>query len=268
MPVFGYRLDLEKRSLLRSLPRLPRLNFAAPAEINPQDWHRIEFQENMGACAGHGRSSVSEMAFHIASGGQVTQFSRMFAYLTSQKEDGILGDDNGATIHGACQAAMKYGECPEDIFPYPNPVRYSPVIPDAAWKAAEPFKIRKHYECRGYQQVFDFLASGQGGVLIGINWRESMDNPRNGVVERYTGPGGGGHCVCYLGYSRRVDSFGRKYLWLANSWSESYGNRGYVEVSPKAVDEMSADRDSVMIGMSDLSIPTPRKVDWSGSFTG
>jgi hypothetical protein len=143
--------------------------------------------------------------------------------------------------------------------PYPNPVRYNWRLPDEAVKAAEPFKIRSHMVCKSYEDVFRFLSSGQGGVEIGISWGGMRPNSE-GVIESFS-PGGGGHAVCFLGYSTRKDSQGRNYLWLANSWSESWGYHGWAEVAPTAVDQMVRHRDTVMIGLSDLSTPVVRP--WS-----
>jgi len=236
--------------------------FSAPAEIDPRPWHRIENQKSMGSCAGHAQSSVCEMAYHIATG-EVTQFSPLFAYYAAQKIDGITGD-NGSTISGSCKNAMKNGACPLDVMPYPNPVRYTGVVPKEAYESASPFKIRSHSVCKSYDDVKAFIASGQGGVQIGINWGGTNPNSE-GVIESFR-PGSGGHSVCFLGYSSRKDSEGRNYLWMANSWAETWGNHGWAEVSPKAVDQMFQNSYTVMIGMSDLSTPTPRKIDWAEDF--
>ncbi len=257
---FGYRIDHERRDWLRrtAIEFRPHVDgrYCAPAEIDPRPWHRIENQGSMGSCQGHALSSVCELAYHIALG-EVIQFSPLFAYYATQKIDGLLG----STIAGGLECAQQFGACPLDVMPYPQPVRYTGRIPEAAFSAASVFRIRSHAMCRNYADVFAFLSSGQGGVEIGIRWGAAMMPDGEGVIEQYR-PGGGGHAVCFLGYSRRVDPQGRNYLWLANSWSEEWGDRGWAEVAPHAVDQMARHADTVMIGLSDLSTPTPRKVDW------
>jgi hypothetical protein len=216
-------------------------------------------------CQGHALSSVCEMAYHIATG-EVTQFSPLFAYLATQEMDGLLGRDAGSTIYNGMNVAKRIGMLPLDLMPYPNPVRYPSSVAkireelEAAYKLASPFKIRNHAICRNYSDVFNYLSSGQGGVEIGIPWGNEL-TPRDGLIQRFV-PGGGGHAVCFMGYSKRRDTEGRKYLWLANSWSVSWGNNGWAEVAPVAVDQMGAHPFTTMIGLSDLSVPTPRKVDW------
>lgn len=240
---------------------LSSADFTAPEEIDPRKWHRIENQGPMGSCQGHAQSSVVEYAYYIATR-QVTQFSPMFAYLTSQKEDGLLGSDRGSTIMGGWKAAHKYGDCPLNIFPYPNPVRYSTKIPEAAWDAASPFKIQSQSVIETYEDAFNYLGSGQGGIEIGIAWGNGTRTNSEGVMETYT-PGGGGHAVCILGYSPRKDRYNRKYLWLANSWSPSgWGKNGWGEISPTAIEQMLKHKYTVMIGYSDLTTPEPRRIDW------
>jgi len=258
---FGYRLDLERPDQLLAastpLPADLMRGFAEPEEIDPRQWHVIENQSSLGSCQGHALSSVVELCYYIATG-QVIHFSEMFAYLGTQKLDGLLGRDVGSTIEGGMRLATQYGLCPVEVMPYPNPARYTSRIPEIAWSAAEPFKIRSSSFCRSYEDVYKYLASGQGGVEIGIGWG-NFDS--DGLVESYR-PGRGGHAVAFLGYSRRKDSQGRKYLWMANSWDESWGNKGWAEVSPRAVDQMCNSSGTVMIGLSDLSTPEPRLVDW------
>lgn len=275
MTNFGWRDDLEERQLLAATSQLPLYKQAitadAPPEIDPRAWHRIEMQGALGSCQGHALSSVGEMAHWIAAGGvnsgggngvggRVTQFSPLFAYYATQQLDGLLGADQGSTIHGGVRCAREFGFCPLEVFPNPRPLRYTGQIPDEAWPAAAPFRMRSHTVCTSYDDVWTFLAAGQGGVSAGLGWNASM-TPRAGLIEGYR-PGGGGHAVAFLGYSRRVDAEGRHYLWLANSWSEDWGNRGWAEVAPRAIDAMFADRRTVMVGLSDLSLPTPRRVPW------
>jgi C1A family cysteine protease len=257
----GYPIELEDRAELAATatdfaPAVKGL-YSAPEEIDPREWHVIENQSSMGSCQGHALSSVCEMAYRIATG-EVTQFSEMFGYIATQKIDGIQGD-RGSTINGGRKCAEQYGMCPVEVFPYPNPARYSNRIPDEAWAAAEPFKIRSHAFCRDYSDVYEYLASGQGGVEIGISW--GLQPNREGVVEHFR-TGSGGHAVSFLGYSKRKDNNGRNYLWLANSWGNNWGKGGWAEVAPKVVDDMGQHRYTVMIGMSDLTVPKPRPVDW------
>lgn len=262
--LYGYRLDLERRSELSREAVDFRAavdgRYTAPREIDPRPWHRIENQGSMGSCQGHALSSVCELAYHITTD-DVIQFSPLFAYYATQQLDGLLGRDAGSTISGGMQCAKQFGACPLDVMPYPSPVRYTGEFAPNAFEAAAPFRIRSHALCRNYADVFSFLASGQGGVEVGISWGTSMTPDRDGVINAFR-PGGGGHAVCFLGYSTRLDAEGRNFLWLANSWSDQWGDRGWAEVAPSAVEQMARHADTVMIGLSDLSVPAPRTINW------
>lgn len=254
-PFYGYRLDLENIPALEaSASEMPPMRFAAPDEIDPTTWHRIEMQGSMGSCQGQALSSCCEFAYRIATD-TIIQFSAMWCYLMTQKEDGLLGRDQGSTIDGGRRVAMKHGICPLEFFPYPNPVRYSTKIPQAAIDEAPKYRIRSHVICRNYDDVFGFLSRGLGGVEIGIGWNGTMTPDTNGVIKSYRG-GGGGHALCYLGYKRNGN------LFLANSWSETWGRRGWAEVTPDAVNQQCQTRGTVMIGLSDMETPEAREIDW------
>jgi C1A family cysteine protease len=267
-PVWGYRYDMEDHEwlLTNATPMtFSRAAVEAPPELDPRAWLQTENQSSMGSCAGHARTDVLEICNWIATGGQVVQLSRMFAYLTAQKLDGLLGGDNGSTITGNMKASELMGICLEETFPYPNPVRYSSKIPQAAFDAALPHKSRAHAYCKNYQDVYDFLSAGLGGVQIGVTWNSSW-TPRNGLIERVSSGGGGGHSVSFVGYSQRKDTSGRNYLWLHNSWGTSWGLQGYAEVAPAVVDQIGTFRYTEMIGMSDLEhFGEARRIrDWGG----
>lgn len=255
----GYRLDLENRKALKaacqsfSVVEEVCRDVELPEEIDPRPWHRIENQGAMGSCQGHALSSVMEYCFRIATGA-IIQFSPLFAYYATQKIDGLQGRDQGSTISGGAECAQTYGCCPLEVMPYRLP--YNWHLPEEAIEAAAPYKIRSKTWMRSYAQIKTFLGTGQGGVELGIAWSRYCE-PQNGIIETYR-PGGGGHAVAFLGYSRRKDGAGRNYLWMANSWRKTYGQDGYAEVAPKAVDQMFQHNYTVMVGLSDLSTPEPR----------
>lgn len=254
-PFYGYRYDRENLKNLEAMAiPMPAMTFAAPDEIDPRPWHRIENQKSMGSCQGHALSSVTEFAYHIETG-EVIQFSPMWCYIMTQKIDGLLGRDQGSTINGGMQCAKKYGVCRVETFPYPNPVKYSTKIPPEAALEAIKYKIRSHVMCKSYDDILQFIGAGLGGVEIGISWNKSCTPDSNGVIKSYK-DGGGGHAVCFLGYKKNGN------LYLANSWDENWGDDGYAEVTPDAVNQMAKGRWTVMIGLSDMTTPEPRKIDW------
>ncbi|HSG71070.1 MAG TPA: hypothetical protein VLA12_11680, partial [Planctomycetaceae bacterium] len=65
--------------------------------VKPSTWLKIEDQNGFGSCQGHSLSSCAEVAHWLATGGEVIQLSRWFAYVGTQIIDGIWGDQ-GSTI--------------------------------------------------------------------------------------------------------------------------------------------------------------------------
>jgi hypothetical protein len=232
----------------------------APIEIDPRPFMRVESQGAKGSCQGQAVTSLCEYAM-AAQGSVMTQLSRDHGYYGTQKIDGLLGRDAGSTIWGGIQLAKK-GICEETLWPYREV--YDPR-PPGGWErietAALRFQLKSHTRTRTYDDIWSYIGLGFGGVEIGMTWNESM-TPVNGVIERYRPGGRGGHAVAFLGYSRRRDSKNRPYLWLLNSYSSRWGNKGWAEVSPTAVETIMLDRYTVAIGGSDMSVPKRRTIDW------
>lgn len=258
----GWLIDEERRDELiatASTLAIPMLG-EPPEEIDPRPYHRVENQGQQGSCQGHDISSCVEHCHHIATG-EVKQYSRAHGYYGSQRIDGLLGRDQGSTISGGVELTKTVGLVSEEEWPYPP--RYNPNPPVSWEKIAEmanPFRIKSHMVLRSYEEMFNYLATGQGAISTGTAWGFTPNS--EGVVERYSG-GSGGHATAVLGYSRRKDSRGRRYLWLLNSWGTSWGNGGWAEVSPSAWDSVVRNNYTVIIGVSDLSTPVVRPIDWT-----
>lgn len=263
---YGWRTDKEDSAYLRDDATAVRFSlgeFAAPPIVDPRDWLQVENQGSVGACAGFARTTAMELAVKWATG-QVVQFSTMFSYLTAQKEDGLIGRDQGSSITGNMRAARKYGNCFEATFPFPG--RYTTKIPQAAIDEGTEHQLRAHAYCSNYDDVFRFIAGLLGGVQIGVPWNNSWTPDASGRIERVSlNSRGGGHSVAFVGYTATRDSDGRQYLIVANSWSKSWGAGGFAEVAPSVVDAIGAARGRTeMIGLSDLEgFDEPRPTDWS-----
>ncbi len=264
---WGWRYELEDRLWLVNAAKPMTYSRAAadpPEEFDPRPWMKVEQQGSIGSCAGCARTNVLELCNYIQTGGDVIHLSKMFSYLTAQKLDGLLGADQGSTITGNRKASEMIGNCLETTAPYPNPVRYTTQIPAVAYEEALKHRSRNHVYCRNYQDCWDFLSAGFGGVQIGVAWNSSW-TPRNGIIESVsTGGGGGGHSVCMVGWTKRVDAEGRHYLLVPNTWGPTWGTNGWAEVAPRVFDQIGGSRYTEMIGLSDLEhFGEARKIrDW------
>jgi len=227
-----------------------------PRFIDPRTWHRIENQGGIGSCQGHMQASMGEGCYWVATNGKVTQFSNIYAYYKTQQIDGLSGRDVGSTLSGGLTVVKNHGLCPLDVMPYPS--RYSWNVPREADKAAADYKIKTGVVLRSERELFNFLATGQGFAGMGIMWN-NINTTAQGTIERYNYSGGGGHAVGILGYSERRKG-DRPYYWVANSWSERWGNKGWAEWSPDAMDEVFRGRYNTVVGYSDLESPHVRKI--------
>lgn len=257
--------DEEDRDALKAnaIP-IPELLYSAPEEIDPRQLfpsHRwTENQGQQGSCAGHACTSILEFCLAVATQAAPPHLSRQYSYICAQKKSGITGD-RGSTIDGNVKVAVD-GIPREEFWPYTG--RYH-TSPPGGWEPARAdalgFRLAKHALMRSYDDCFKWLASGTGGVDIGIRWGV----PDTDICESYSNSGGG-HSVALLGYSKRKDSRQRNYLWLLNSWGPNWGNGGWCEVAPKAIEQMLASNYTVMIGMTDMQNITPRPInvhlDW------
>lgn len=239
----GWLLDDEDEAWFNSLPEgtpfKAGVDFdAPPAErIFPSDWIRIENQNGFGSCQGHALSSVMEVAYWIASRGQVTQLSRWMAYVGTQQIDGIRGDQ-GSTISGGAKLAETYGVCPEEVYPYPR--RYTQSISESQYEAAKPYRLRSFRTMRSVEDVRNWLDAGLGGISIGVRW------------------GSGGHAIAILEVLR--DGSG---VNVANSWGTSWGKSGWFTWTWRELEGKLRESYTRAIGMSDMAEIAPREWDFT-----
>lgn len=265
----GWRMDLERRDELHgSAQPFTRIGtFAAPASIT-HDWITIEDQGQMGSCSGHAITTCQEVLAYIATNGQRQQFSRMFGYLAGQTMDGLLGRDVGATITGSVRGAKEMGCCDESLFPYPR--QYVSSIPAEAKAKARDRLIENHAVLRSYKDCFDWLASGQGPIEIGIMWTDRMAGNTTGTldVQDTYGRSLGGHALAIVGYEDDGGTFGsgRKSLIVINSHGSRWGRNGRAKMTPLLIDRLIASRDTEFIGIGGSLGMQPRKIPtWVGS---
>jgi hypothetical protein len=195
----------------------------------------------------------------------------MYCYLQNQAACGLLGADQGATIDGSVRAALQTGFALEETFPYP--AQYQTSSPPAATAEGRLHLIRSHSVLRSYDEVFAWLSSGVGVVLIGVPWLSGMTRV-GAKMDRddLRGSNLGGHAMVLHGYGGPgpepvVDGDGRPYVVLENSHDTTYGDGGFTLVTPRVVDYWTSSG-ATLIGISDMTTYSPRKVvtyqEWLG----
>lgn len=271
MTFTGYAIELEKREELNaSSTSCPLYSFGdLPERVDPRrsqlaekGWLQVEDQMQQGSCQGQALTECLEYCYAVATGA-VEQFSRQYAYLLSQKFDGINGD-RGSTLSGGTKA-VKQGICRESVGPYAGN-RY----PGLGWMTAtmhedaKNFRLKSHTDLKSVEAIRNYIGAGAGIVQIGIMWGGDMDPDANGCIRRFSGNSGGGHSVVICGYLPDSDVGQRSsagyWLLLKNSWSKRWGKGGYAYWDPTAVASALKHRFSVFIGRSDMETPNIRPV--------
>lgn len=263
----GYRPERENKQFFRRLADSNRLlkyfRTTREARLDPRKLMRVENQGRIGSCQGHSLSSVLEWCYIIASGGQQIQLSRAMAYYETQRIDGLIGRDDGSTVEGGVKLVTAGpGLCIEELWKYRDV--YTPARPSNFQSEIIPnanlHKIGTALNVTAYDAGRVFLGSCMGGIHMGISWGSSMDAP---VIEVFR-PGRGGHSICALCLSNRVDKNGEPYWWIMNSWSEQWGSRetpGWQEWSPTAIKQMLRHQYTSMVALSDMVNVKPREFD-------
>ena len=252
------RLDLEDRPMLNALPEAPMKTaawraFKRPAEVDVT-WHRTENQGSIGSCQGHDLSSVLERLALVNK--KKVQLSEIFAYLGTQKIDGLIGSDDGSTISGGGKLATTVGVCLEELtgYPssYPGSTARAKILSKANYEAAAEYKAKSIWRCSEDQdETLDFIGGG-GGLSFGIKWYSGLI-PKDRIVKKFS-PGSnrilGGHAMCVLGYDKDGN------LKAANSHAD-----GTYIILWEAWVQMLRDRQTAAIGLMGNKEATP--VDWS-----
>jgi hypothetical protein len=222
---------------------------------------RRDDQGRINSCSGFGMTGAGEVAYFLQSS-KWRQFNPMWSYRRGQEVNNIR-TDSGATIQGVVKAAKEVGFLPEDMDGDGNvevPYRedYGMRFPSNAAEVAAKWKVGYSINLRGYDEILKYLQANQGAVIVGGSWGNWRPNAR-GIANSFAS-GGGGHARCYVDW---ITIDGVVYLVECNSHYSSYGDNGFAYHSKQFVDQQAADRFTVTVGVSDLSSPEPRFIDWS-----
>lgn len=250
-----YAADHEDFAFLESLPDAPMQTSAWQAFTRPEEvdisWHRAEDQGQIGSCQGHSLSSVLERLAFVH--GEKVQLSEIFAYLATQKIDGLLGADDGSTIAGGCKLAVDYGCPPETLtgYPrsYPSAAERTKILSKENYDAGAPYKAKSAWKVpKDHNAVLDFIGGG-GGINFGIRWYNGMI-PSDRIVRKYSPcRNGGGHAMCILGYDKAGN------LRAANSWADG----GYL-ITPEAWAQIMSCTSTAAIGL--MGNKEAKPVNW------
>lgn len=103
--------------------------------------------------------------------------------------------------------------------------------------------VKSYLWTQDVEDVRAWHLAGLGGVVLGVNWSEGMEQTDADGVIHYTGRNLGGHCVKTTGWSdtlkvRSGTLRTRRAVRILNSWTRSWGQNGRAWVLDDDLDRL------------------------------
>lgn len=154
---------------------------------------------------------------------QLVPLSALWFYYNERSEDGDVGQDAGSTLSEGFSVLSHKGCAVDTTWPY-NIAKFTVRPPKAADATAAANRISAPEQLGNLDDVRQALASGQD-VSFGFTVYDSFRKIGADGMMPVPGPNEnvlGGHAVTAVGYD---DS--KQVLIVRNSWSTSWGDKGY-----------------------------------------
>ena len=219
----GEAPDRDVSLLLRAAP--------VPTEADATS-HVVEVvnQLSLGSCTGNGVAGNIRAGQHLAGITLPPLVSRLWLYWLGRIYDHDTANDDGAQIRNVVAGAVKYGLCPEAVWPYDIATFRGPP-PAEAWRAAFDFRIVPHkITSTGTGRIDDCKRAIASGRLVTFGSAVSNDYCNNNFdpTKPLAPPAGseiaGLHCENLAAF--KGDDFK-----VLNSWGSDWGDGGYATFS-------------------------------------
>ena len=147
----------------------------------------------------------------------------------------------------------------------PYTPEYNPQdVPKDYLEKAKQYLCFKGAILETYEDVVNWLGLGLGGVSYGTPWGDCSVDSEGYFIWR---PGNGGHANAILGYGGPEDSDGLpEYLEDLNSWGTQSLDGGWAKIRRSTFEKMKKNKNTVVVGISDMNNLKPRKISFEEHF--
>jgi hypothetical protein len=159
--------------------------------------------------------------------------SPLYPWYFARAANGDAGNDTGVQLRDIMQAWRDHGSCLMEDWPEGSPIGEEPPLEVQRW--GEAMELPDPERCPSLHEIKFSIAEQGLAVVIGLPVYEGWYSDavtRSGIIpgDRATlGQIVGWHALAVCGY-------GDGRLTLANSWGESYGQKGFITVANEYLD--------------------------------
>ncbi len=227
---------------------------AAPLAIhNPA----IYDQGQEGSCTANAAARCMEFAWHLKHGNFISA-SRQGLYTCELIHDGDWPQDSGSYTATALWVLTQQGVGTESLFPYEQPFTIKPT--KAYLTDALTHQAMHAYDVASSDHISIKVALSKGFPVMfgGSVYRaiESLDSS-NYFNSPHSGRSIGGHERTIVGYNttlRHVYPNGKSvtgFYWVANSWGDSWGYKGYSWEPMSDIENASLNNDFAVVDLTE-----------------
>ena len=191
-----------------------------PEEFEINVLPRVKNQKYVNSCVAHTTSSILE--YYEKASGRDQKLSTNFIYGIQKYECGHEGQ--GMYLRDACKIVSKYGDmlesdCPGNTeVPICWEVAEDALNNESSKNKANIFRIKSYFSCNDNNAIKKAILN-YGPVLASINWYDSYNPNKDGILSTVKLGNSGYHAIMIYGW----DKTGFK---CQNSWGRFWGKNG------------------------------------------
>lgn len=235
----GWRPDLpDQRDMLQdefeaTTPLKPVPVGLTKFSLRAQDPEPPYDQGQLGSCVSNGTAYIVQFRRKVQ-GLNAFRPSRLFIYYFGRVLEGTVSQDSGLQVRDGVKVAGKNGAPPEDGWPY-DISKFTQEPPQAEEAAGQQDQLLKYARVsRNLDSIKKFIYNGYP-VVMGFTVYESFESQQVASTGRMPIPARteqvlGGHCTVWMGWDDAAQVPGSSQsgaFETRNSWSESWGDKGY-----------------------------------------